>query len=93
MQMNPKGALDCCCYRYQIPVELRHVIFTLYYQITDPFVDQTPRDAVQLWTGSPSQRRRAYLKYGHISWWNTSQVHDMAHLFMMYETFNGDIEN
>ena len=45
------------------------------------------KNAVDLWTGTESEKATALTNYGDISTWDTSQITDMTYLFLNKNTF------
>lgn len=86
--MSTTEVMDCIlsC-RHRIPMELRYVIHC-FEHLHFMFDNENIREAVNEWC---TNRMTAWLRYGHISYWNTSQVTDMSTLFMQ-KTFNDNIE-
>jgi len=62
--------MDIISYQKDIPVELRHLI-KLYYLDQTLLNNSNIRSAVNDWCDN---RDKAELRYGHISYWNTSHV-------------------
>ena len=46
------------------------------------------QEAVDMWY---NKRKQAKTKYGHISYWDVSNIDDMSDLFYMKKYFNDDI--
>ncbi len=76
--------IDCSLYRTDIPVELRHIV--LLYSLV--FIDnETIRSATVHWCDDiPIKQYQALLRYGPISYWDTSKVTDMAYLFSEHQS-------
>lgn len=69
--------IHLCCTRDALPiiVELRFIVCEYLYKALD---NKSIIDAVNMWK---SNKRRCELTFGHISYWDTSQVTDMSRLF------------
>ncbi len=80
--------IDCVLFRHGIPAELRAIVTS--YLIQHPLTNQTIRNAVTKWC-SPTDRPNIEFVYGHISYWDTSQVTVMNFLFQNNHDFNEDI--
>ncbi len=74
--------------KWNIPVELRVLIIKRY--LYTPITNKTFQPAIKLWC-SPSDQREAYLRYGHISRWDTSKVSNMDNAFYSQSSFNTSI--
>ncbi len=79
--------LDTCLYQHQIPIELRQIVHN-FTQVRVKFNNDTLKQAVDMWC---TKREEALLRYGHISYWDVSEVTYMARLFSGKTTFNDDI--
>ena len=75
--------MDLSLYRLCVPVELRRLIKVyLHHAITD----YNCQYAVNLWL---TKLKNAWINYGHISYWDTSEVMNMNRLFAIKYS-NGD---
>lgn len=84
--MSLPQTLDACClYAAQLPIELR-VIIKKYFSVT--LNDKRIRKTIYLWTNTLACRSLAILKYGHISYWDTSSITYMRGLFKGKKHFN-----
>ncbi len=79
------GCLDPCLAHHHIPIELRRKIDSYYCA---PLTDENIRTAALGWCISDNENyvtsdryRESYLRFGHISLWDTSKVTDMGLLF------------
>ncbi len=79
------GCLDPCLARHHIPIELRRNIDSYF---CEPLTDENIRIASLGWCigeredyATSERYRESYLRFGHISLWDTSKVTDMGHLF------------
>ncbi len=79
---------DCCLYQYDIPAELRFII-QQYLCILIPD-NASFRNAVKLWLAPQTMEETAF-KYGNISYWDVSQITDMARLFAGCSGFNDPV--
>ena len=89
INMTPRLTLDSICYRNFIPSELVTIIGKYFQEELD---NKTIREAVKMWC-SEHFRQNCYLRFGHISYWDTSKVTDMINLFKDKKKFNDDISN
>ena len=82
--------MDCLLrYHYLLPIELRHII---KYYLYEPLTNESIRQAMKMWltnnsslpihTTTSSNYRLSLLRYGHISYWDTSNVTDMSYLIL-----------
>ena len=77
------NTLDYIFSKIQMPIELAHLIIT-YYGFSPIFTNDTIKKAVKLWKNNK--------KYTiHISFWDTSNITNMSHLFAGDHYFNDDI--
>ena len=65
-------------------------VFSVSWQ---PQIKTDLQIAVNLWTGTASEKATALTNYGNISTWDTSQITDMSNLFYNKTTFNDDISS
>jgi hypothetical protein len=80
--------MDCCLsIQYTIPVELRKIISHYLVEALD---DSNIHTAAEQWSTEETQQC-AMLRYGPISFWDTSKVTDMSNLFSTACFFNDDI--
>ena len=96
--LSPSFALDCSLVfgkihdnsdkltTPSIPAELRAII-GVYFRFS-PLNNESIREAVFKWK---TDKAMAILKYGHISYWDVSQVTDMSNLFAYQHDFDEDI--
>ena len=87
--MSPRLTLDVVCYRNYIPSELVAIIGKYFHEELD---NKTIKIAVSMWFDNKDTRYNCLLRFGHISYWVTSEVTDMSNLFK-HKTFNSDISN
>ncbi len=73
---SPQQLLDLILFHQIIPIELRYLVHNYYCEQIEDKGDL--RRAVLVWLFDPELAR---IRYGHISYWNTSKVTDMAKLF------------
>ncbi len=76
-----------CLSHNHIPIELLRIALQYYLQALD---NTTIRAAVSYWFDA-SKYDFCYLRYGHITEWDTSQVNDMHMLFSNNQKMNANI--
>ncbi len=90
--------IDLCLFRYHqeefdyfqncvLPLGIRNIIKDYVFEAIE---QSNIRDAVNLWC---IDRNAAGLRYGTISMWDVSGVHNMSKLFDNQATFNDDISS
>jgi surface protein len=83
--------LDACCYRNDIPSELRVIIRTYYY-CRKPLDNESIREVVIMWCSPLKEERlQCILHFDFIYFWDTSNVTDMSFLFEVVGHFNDNI--
>ncbi len=86
--------VEACLFHKQIPIELRKII--QQYYIT-PLDDISIHNAVKHWCLPPTHPffqpaiTQTFLRYGHISEWNTSRITNCYLLFHNQIFFNDSI--
>ena len=85
-------ALDCSLLKqYSIPIELRCIVFSY---VADDINDDNIHMIVDDWCNEEDELSliELVLQYGHISYWDTSNVTNMKSLFKDCYNFNDNIE-
>ena len=87
MSMSACEILNHCLFQYNIAIELRYIVTCFTCEVLS---DINIHDAVKLWC---KDRAIGKLRYGHISYWDTSRVTNMRNLFSVARrtNFNEDI--
>jgi surface protein len=86
--------IDRCLFKDNVPVELRQIVLQQYFHL-ETIDDSNIRTAVvSLWcSDNETERRLCWLRFGHISYWDTSVVTEMSYLFCHNSSFNENISD
>jgi surface protein len=69
-----------------LPLDLVIMINSFLYEI---LIDDNFREALEIWVYG--EKEECLLRFGHISYWDTSRVTDMSGIFLHHHHFNDDI--